>query len=245
MIQLKKITKEYRTGWISRRDRVRALDGLDLEVPMGSGLGLVGLNGAGKSTLIRILLGYARPTAGEVLLNDLPPRRYAERHGIAYVPERVTIPPSWTVRSALQAYAMLGNLENDAWDRVEAAIDRLGLEPLASRRIGALSKGNLQRVGIAQAILAPRKLMVLDEPSDGLDPLWIAEMRTVIREWREADPERILIMASHNLPEVERLTDRIILLHNGRLEAEFATGQSADLEQWLLSTLPALQEARV
>ena len=100
-----------------------------------------------------------------------------EREGIAYVPERVAIPPQWTVRGALVAYAMLGDLGDDAPERVEAALRRLGLEELADRRVGRLSKGNVQRLAIAQALLGDRELMVLDEPTDGLDPVWIAELR--------------------------------------------------------------------
>jgi ABC-type multidrug transport system ATPase subunit len=124
----------------------------------------------------------------------------------------------------MEAYAMLGDAGVDAAERVEAALARLGLSSLAERRVGTLSKGNLQRVAIAHTLLAERKLMVLDEPTDGLDPVWIAELRKILATWRAADPERVLVVASHNLPEVERLTDRVVVLHEGRVREEIPLG---------------------
>jgi ABC-2 type transport system ATP-binding protein len=139
------------------------------------------------------------------------------------------------VRGALRAYAMLSDLEEDAWDRVEAAIRRLGLEALAERRVGRLSKGNVQRVAIAQALLGDRKLMVLDEATDGLDTVWIAELRGIVAEWRAADPERVVVLASHNLPEVERLADAVLVLHGGRVQERIETsGAERGLEAHFL-----------
>jgi ABC-2 type transport system ATP-binding protein len=242
MIELSEVAKAYRSRWAGGT-AVRALDGVSLRVEPGTALGVVGLNAAGKSTLMRVLLGYVRPSSGEARVGGTTPRRYAEHHGIAYVPERVSIPPRWTVRGALRTYAMLGELGADAWERVDAALERLGLTPLAGRRIGTLSKGNLQRVAIAQALLGERSLMVLDEPTDGLDPVWIAELREIIRGWRDADPRRIVVLASHNLAEVERLTDRAVLLHNGRVQAELAAGVES-LEAAFLEKIGELEEPR-
>jgi ABC-2 type transport system ATP-binding protein len=217
MIQLTGVVKEY--GGPFRR-RVRALDGVTLRVEPGTALGVIGLNGAGKSTLLRLLLGYVRPTQGEATIGGVPPRSYAEREGIGYVPERVAIPARWTVRGALQAYAMLGAPGDDAWQRVDTALERLGLRELAGRRVGELSKGNLQRLALAQAFLAERRVLVLDEPTDGLDPEWIARLREILALWRAADPQRVVVCASHNLPEVERLSDRVVVLHEGTVREE-------------------------
>ncbi len=245
MIDLVNLTKIYQPGAFRRGPPVRALSGLNLHIPAGSALGVVGLNGAGKSTLMRLLLGYARPSDGSVTVAGLEPRGYAERYGISYIPERVTIPPGWTVRGAMRAYAMFAGAGARAWEDVEAAVRRLGLDGLLERRIATLSKGNLQRLALAQAILAPRKVMVLDEPTDGLDPVWIAELRAILEEWRHADAERILIIASHNLAEVERLTTRAILLHNGELRGEFRCGDGATpLEPAFLGRIAELEEAR-
>jgi ABC-2 type transport system ATP-binding protein len=243
MIQLRNVVKEFARSRRPGGKRVRALDGVNLGVPAGTALGIVGLNGAGKSTLLRLLLGYARPTSGEATIDGIPPRRYVERYGIAYVPERVSIPAHWTVRHALRTYAMLGEIPGNAWERVDWALARLGLESLALVRVGSLSKGNAQRVGIAQALLADRKLMVLDEPTDGLDPVWVANLRDIIKEWREADADRVVVLASHNLPEVERLADQVQLLHNGRLTGELWANQSS-LEDVVLERIRELGEAR-
>ena len=225
MIRLENVVKDYRGPLLGLRGRpVRALDGVTLRVAAGTALGVIGLNGAGKSTLLRLLLGYLRPTSGEVRVGDLDPRGYAERHGVGYVPERVAIPPDRTVRTALEAYAMLGDLGADAPERVDRALARLGLTDLSHRRVGTLSKGNLQRLAIAHTLLAERRLLVLDEPTDGLDPVWIAELRRIVAEWRAAAPDRVLIVASHNLPEIERLADRVVVLHEGRVREEIALG---------------------
>lgn len=193
-----------------------ALAGLSLEVPAGSALGVVGPNGAGKSTLIRLLLGYLRPTRGTVEIGGLPPRGYVERRGVGYVPERVLIPPRWTVFGALRYYAALGRVP-DAEQRVTDALANLGLHEVAGRRIAALSKGNLQRVALAQALLGDRQLLVLDEPTDGLDPEWTARARELLFRWRRDRPGRVLVFASHNLDEVERVADSVAVLRDGRL----------------------------
>lgn len=219
MISMSEVVKVYRG-----RRSVRALDGVTLRVRPGEALGIIGLNGAGKTTLLRVLLGYARPSSGQVEIAGEAPRSYVERHGISYLPERIAIPPGWTVRGALVAYAMLDGLGAEAGDRIDAALHRLGLTALARRKVGALSKGNLQRLAIAQLLLADRKLLVLDEPTDGLDPVWVARLREIVAEWRAADPERSVVLASHNLPEVERLTERVLVLHAGRVREELRTG---------------------
>lgn len=224
MIRISELVKEYRGSGGAWASPVRALAGVSLHVSPGEAVGVVGANGAGKSTLLRVLLGFARPTSGEVEIAGLAPRSYAERHGVAYVPERVAIPRGWTVRGALHAYAALADLEADADDRVGAAMDRLGLTPLADRKVAALSKGNVQRLAIAQALLADRDLMVLDEPTDGLDPVWIAELRGIMEEWRATDPARVLVLASHNLAEVARAADRVLVLHQGTVREELSGG---------------------
>lgn len=245
MIELDEVTKSYRTGALGMGGRIRALDGVTLQIEPGTACGIIGLNGAGKSTLLRLLMGYLRPTTGRVLIEGVAPRSYVQRTGVAYVAERISIPRGWTVRGALRAYAMLGNLGEDAFDRVELAIERLGLSPLAERKVGALSKGNLQRLGIAQAILADRRLMILDEPTDGLDPVWIFELRQILSDWMADDPTRVLLLTSHNLHEVERLSNRVVLLHNGRIAGELTPGKDGvDLEEAFLARVHALEEGR-
>jgi ABC-type multidrug transport system ATPase subunit len=239
MIRIAGLTHTYRSVW-SRMPAVRALDDVSLEMTAGSAVGIIGVNGAGKTTLLRVLLGYLRPTAGSVEIEGLPPRPYVERYGIGYVPERVAIPRGWTVEGALQAYALLGNAAEDAPARVEGSLERLGLGEIRTRSLGRLSKGNLQRLAIAQAILCERRLMVLDEPTDGLDPLWVAELRAILSEWRAGDADRVAVIATHNLPLLERVADRVLVLHDGRVIADLdllGPGDSPPLEETFLRLL--------
>jgi ABC-type multidrug transport system ATPase subunit len=245
MIELLGVSKTYPGSWFRPGPPVQALDNVDLSIQSGTAVGIVGLNGAGKSTLVRLLLGYIRASFGNATIAGMSPRAYVEENGIAYLPERLTIPRHWGVREALRAYAMMGGIGDDAWERVESAMERLGLQSLATRRVGALSKGNLQRLGIAQAILGDRQVMVLDEPTDGLDPIWLAELRTIVAEWRQARADRIVILASHDLSEVEKLMDRVVLLHNGRVRHEFGDGEiEGTLEQRFLARVGELEEGR-
>lgn len=216
---------------------VTALEDLTYELRAPDVVGVVGLNGAGKSTLLRLLLGYVRPEAGEVRIDGLTPRRYVEAEGVAYLPERVAIPERWTVDRALTAYAMLADAGTDALERVRRVRDRFGLAGVSDRKVGALSKGNLQRLGLAQALLHERRLMVLDEPTDGLDPLWRMRFLELMEEWRSGDPARVLIVASHDLALLERLCTRVLLLSDGRLAAAVGRdgwSRAGGLERWFL-----------
>lgn len=210
MIELRDLGKAYGT----RRSPVHALQAVSLAV--GPGVwAVVGPNGAGKSTLLGLVLGFLRPTSGTVRIAGSPPRRYLRRHGAAYLPERFRLPPEWPVRAALRALARLEGGPGDATARADRALERLGLEAQADRRVGALSRGLNQRLGLAQAILAERDLVVLDEPTEGLDPLWRVRFRDLVAEMRAAG--RTVLLASHELAEVERVADRAILLDEGRV----------------------------
>lgn len=223
MIELDDVVHEYRS-LLPGRGSARALNGVSLRLNEGGVVGLVGVNGAGKTTLIRILLGFLRPHEGRAAIGGLSPRDYVQRFGIGYVPERVAIPARWTVEGALRAYGMMGDAGEDLGDRVARVMSRLGLEEVRQRLVGTLSKGNLQRLAVAQALLGDRRLLVLDEPTDGLDPVWIAELRAILRDWREADPDRVAIVATHDLHFLERAADRVVMLHEGRMVADLVGG---------------------
>lgn len=241
MIRFDEVVKEYRAPpWRAAEGRVRALDGVTLEVSPGVALGIAGPNGAGKSTLLKLLLGYLRPTSGEVRVGGLSPRAYAERSGIGYVPESVAIPGRWTVRGALEAFSALGEVP-ESRERIGEVLRLLALEGSEGRRVGALSKGNRQKVALAQALLGPRKLLVLDEPLNGLDPVWVARLRGILAEWRAADPERVLLVVSHNLAEMERTVDRVAVLVDGRVGATLPAVDEAPLEARFLRTLEELR----
>src|SRR5690606_28906544 len=166
---------------------IDALKDVTLSIPEGGAWGVVGPNGAGKSTLFALLLGFLQPTSGAVRIRGLAPRRYVRRHGAAYLPERFRVPGEWRGRPALVALARLEGLRPDvAARRADEALQRLGLEPFADREVRTLSRGVLQRLGLAQALLGERELLVLDEPTEGLDPLWRIKLRAILEEQRAA-----------------------------------------------------------
>jgi ABC-2 type transport system ATP-binding protein len=196
---------------------VRALDDFSLELQQGEIFGLAGPNGAGKSTMIGLMLGFIGPTSGEVSVDGLEPRRFVEQHGVGYLSELVNVPPSWRVSDALKRYALLSGVPADVLDtRVNESIARLGLEEHQHKRSRQLSKGNLQRLGLAQALLSDKRVLVLDEPTHGLDPVWTQRFRDIVGELRS--PERTILIASHNLDELERVADRVGIIDRGQLQ---------------------------
>ena len=214
MIVFENVGKRYR-GWRGRE--VRALEDFSLEIRPGEVFGLAGPNGAGKSTLISLLLGFLGPSTGAVRIDGQEPRRYIERHGVSYLSELVNVPPTWRVTSALRRYAILAGVPAEALDaRVELLTTTLGLDEHRAKRVRQLSKGNLQRLGLAQALLGDERVVVLDEPTHGLDPVWTQRFRDVVEQLRR--PDRVILIASHNLDELSRLADRVGIIDRGRLQ---------------------------
>ena len=214
MIAFDHVGKRYRS--LLGRE-VRALDDFTLELHAGEVFGVAGPNGAGKSTLISLLLGYLGPSEGVIRIAGLDPRRYVEAHGISYLSELVNIQPAWRTVEALKRYALLAGVPARTRDaRVEHVIDWMGLGEHRAKRVKQLSKGNLQRLGLAQALLREERVVVLDEPTHGLDPVWTQRFRDVVTALRRDD--RVILIASHNLDELARLADRVGIMDHGRLQ---------------------------
>jgi ABC-2 type transport system ATP-binding protein len=205
-------------GASKRYDQRWALRGVDLALEPGSALGLLGPNGAGKTTALRLLLGFSQPSEGSVRLQGLAPADPASRIGVAYLPERLTLPSRMTVRSFLEHHAALAGLRGSERDEdVAAVLETTQLSGRAADRIGALSKGLTQRVGFAQAFLARPRLLLLDEPTSGLDPIGVRDAR----DWILAARSRgcAVLVSSHLLSEVERTCDQIAIIDEGRVAA--------------------------
>jgi ABC-type multidrug transport system ATPase subunit len=214
VIAFDQVGKRYRS--LFGRE-VRALEDFSIELRAGEVFGLAGPNGAGKSTLISLLLGYLGPSEGTIRIDGLDPRRYVEAHGISYLSELVNIPPGWRAEETLRRFALLAGVaasERDA--RVDAVIEQMGLGEHRAKRVKQLSKGNLQRLGLAQALLTEERVVVLDEPTHGLDPVWTQRFRGVVAALRRDD--RMILIASHNLDELARLADRVAIIDHGRLQ---------------------------
>jgi ABC-2 type transport system ATP-binding protein len=210
VIDLHEITKRY--------GRTVALDGLDLEVGPSELVGLLGPNGAGKTTAVKLLLGLARPSSGHGRVLGAPLGDLAVRRRIGYLPELFRYQPWLTAREVLLLHARLAGLP--AGRRAAAASDALTHVDLAERAddaVGGFSKGMQQRLGLGVALLGEPDLVLLDEPTSALDPIGRIEVREIVQAAR--DRGATVILNSHLLTEVERVCDRVVIVHRGRVVA--------------------------
>jgi ABC-2 type transport system ATP-binding protein len=220
VIEFRNVGKIYRS---LLGNSVTAVEEFSLQVHEGEILGIAGPNGAGKTTLIAMMLGFLRPTTGTVEINGFPARRYVEQNGIGYLSELIAINPKWRADTALVRYATLAGIpEPEINAHVNTVIEKLGLTEHREKKVKALSKGNLQRLGLAQALLREEQILVLDEPTHGLDPVWTQRFRDIVEELRR--PDRTILIASHNLDELQRLADRVVIIDHGRLQRVVSTG---------------------
>lgn len=199
-----------------------ALDGVSFRVERGEVVGLLGANGAGKTTLLRILAGLLHPRAGraQVAGFDVVTQARAARHALGYVPEEPVLDAEFRVGEFLELRAALkGVPAAECRPRVEEVSDRLGLLDQQRRLIAELSKGYRQRVGLADALLAQPPVLLLDEPTDGLDPVQRAQTLRLIADLAR---RHTVLLSTHILPEAESVCQRVLILDRGRLVAEGA-----------------------
>ena len=199
-------------GLTKRYGRRRGVEDISLEVPRGQVLGFLGPNGAGKSTTIRLIMGLSRPTAGEVEVFGLSPRRGVQlRRQVGYLPGELVLFPRLTGRDLIGRVARIhGGVDGDDIDHLVA---RLHAE--LDRPLRALSKGNRQKIGVVLAFMHRPELLVLDEPTSGLDPLLQDEFAELVRE--QVGRARTVFLSSHDLDEVDRIVDRVAIIRQGRL----------------------------
>ncbi len=217
------LAKTFRTPF-SRRE-VRALDGLDLSVAAGEVFGLLGPNGAGKTTTVKILLGLTHPTAGRAGLFGLPASDPASRRRVGYLPEGHRFPGYLSARQTLSIFGrMSGVPDADLKARVPELLARVRLSDWADVKVKKFSKGMTQRLGLASALVHRPDLLLLDEPTDGVDPVGRREIRDLLRE--EAARGAAILLNSHLLSEIEMTCDRVAVLRKGKT---VASGRIADL----------------
>jgi ABC-2 type transport system ATP-binding protein len=207
---------------------VHAVDSIDLRVGRGEIYGFLGLNGAGKTTTIRALLGMIRPSVGSVrvLGQAVGPNGRGPWRNVGHMVERPSAYPELSVRENLEVARRLHGLSDR--DAVSRVIERLGLTHDADRKAGALSTGNLQRLGLARALLHEPELVILDEPASGLDPAGVVEIRELLAGLARGKGVTVF-MSSHILTEVDRLATRIGIIHKGRLIEELEAKQMEEL----------------
>ena len=207
------------TNLSKRYGQKQAIDGISFSIRQGEAVGFLGVNGAGKSTTMNILTGYLSASDGEVVIDgvDILTEPLKAKAKIGYLPEQPPLYPEMTVQEYLDFVAELKGVKHaQRKQQVLAAAHRTGLEEVLPRVIRSLSKGYRQRVGIAQALLGSPQLIILDEPTVGLDPAQVIEIRNLIRELGKA---HTVILSSHILSEVQAVCQQVLILSKGRLVA--------------------------
>ena len=208
-----------------------ALNDINLEIGNSEIIGLLGPNGAGKSTLMKSIVGVLKIDEGQILFNgnDVTENEIATKKNMGFLPENNTLYPEMYVKEYLNFVA---DIHQIAKERVDEVIELVGITPEKSKKISQLSKGYKQRVGLAQAILHSPDLLILDEPTNGLDPNQIIEIRNVIKE---IGRQKTVILSTHIMQEVEALCSRVILIHQGNIiqdsQIEEFKGKYGSLEE--------------
>ncbi len=212
MIQLSQVTKSY--------GGVKAVDNITLSIPSGQILGFLGPNGAGKTTTMRMITCYMPPTSGKITVDglDTGEQSLEVRRKIGYLPEMAPVYQDMNVVDYLNYVADLRQIEGDTrTKRIKSVIERCGLSDVLGKYVGQLSKGYRQRVGLAQAMMHDPEMLILDEPTAGLDPNQIAEIRMLIKELGR---EKTVILSTHILSEVQATCSRIVIINQGRIVAD-------------------------
>jgi ABC-2 type transport system ATP-binding protein len=211
-IQIENLSKSYGT--------IRALSGVSFTVSKGEVIGLLGPNGAGKTTLMKVITGYLEPDDGDVTIHgvDVVENPIAAQRRIGYLPESAPLYGEMLVQEYLEMIAVMRGVPPDKRrDRMVAAIRATGLDDRVQQAIGTLSKGYRQRVGIAQAIIHEPDILILDEPTTGLDPTQIVEIRDLIKQLAQ---KTTVLLSTHILSEVEATCERVVVIMQGELRAD-------------------------
>ena len=219
-IVVSKVTKYYGTQ--------KALNDISFSIPAGEIVGFIGPNGAGKSTMMKIITGFFPADRGEVTVCGLPcgPSAREVRQLIGYLPENNPLYPEMYVREYLSWVADLFSLGSRGREAVTSVIERTGLTREQGKKIGALSKGYRQRVGLAQALIHDPQVLILDEATTGLDPNQIIEIRNLISE---EGREKTVMLSTHIMQEVEAICSRVIIIDQGNIVADGPIGEIASL----------------
>jgi ABC-2 type transport system ATP-binding protein len=216
MINGTNLTKTFYNFW--GKPKAKALSDLNITVKKGEITGLLGPNGAGKSTLMKLLLGHLYPTSGTLKVMDKSPRDVMTKRFIGYLPERTSFYRNLNARETLHFFAALLGLEKkEATNRIEQLINMVGLSGIGTRLVGEFSNGMRKRLGLAQALLNDPELLLLDEPTAGLDPVGCREVKDLIKVLKERG--KTILMTTHLLGDVQDVSDTILILYGGKLKA--------------------------
>ena len=241
VIEVSGLEKVFRDFW--RRPKVRAVDGIDLDIRRGEIFGLLGPNGSGKSTTIKILLGLLYPSAGTVRVLGRAPRDVSAKRDIGYLPEESYLYHYLSARETLDFYARLFSLDaRSRRERVGQLLEMVGLASAGRRAVGEFSKGMARRVGLAQALVNDPQLVILDEPTSGLDPIGCRQVKDLMLAL--AKRGKTIVLSSHLLADVEDVCDRVAILYNGRIRARGRIRELLSERDRVRLTFPSLPPDR-
>lgn len=216
-IRIEKLTKDFRIGM--RGLKLRAVEDLTLTVNDNQIFGLLGPNGCGKSTTMKVILGLLDPTRGECFIYGRSSNSVRSRHDVGFLPEAPYFYKYLSGRELVQFYAKICGVPRDEiGDRTQSVLKLVNMEEAAHRRVGTYSKGMLQRIGIAQSIVHDPRLVILDEPTAGVDPIGSHEIAEMILSLKERG--KTVMLCSHLLAQVEGICDRVAIMNKGRLVLE-------------------------
>jgi ABC-2 type transport system ATP-binding protein len=208
------LTKVFKDFWL--RNRVKAVNEIDLDIHSGEVFGLLGPNGSGKSTTIKLILGLLHPTAGRIAVFARHPSDVKNKQRIGYLPEESYLYPFLNAYETLEYYARLFHQKRTIRkSRIETLLEMVGLQHVARRPIGEYSKGMQRKIGLAQALINDPDLLILDEPTSGMDPIATADVKRVIKSLAERG--KTILLCSHLLADVEDVTDRVAIMYGGKV----------------------------
>lgn len=208
LIKVDGVTKSYGNEF--------SLNGINLSVKKGRIFALLGPNGAGKTTLVKLILNLMHADSGNILVNEINVNNKHSRNGIAFIPEKFTFFPFYTAKGVLEFFGKMKGLDGAILqEQVAHALEVMKIKELANRKLSQMSKGQVQRVGLASILIGSNDLIILDEPFSGLDPIGIRDLKEIIRELKNQG--KTLFINSHILMEMEQLCDDVAILNHGKL----------------------------
>lgn len=239
LIRCARLTKVFKDFWL--RDRVTAVNSIDLDVRRGEVFGLLGPNGSGKSTTIKMILGLLHPTSGVVSVFGKPARDVTVKQNIGYLPEESYLYRFLNARETLEYYGKLFHQDRrKRQQRIDMLLEMVGLDKVQRRPIGEYSKGMQRRIGLAQALINDPKLLILDEPTTGLDPIGTKQIKDLILRLR--DTGKTVLLCSHLLSDVEDVTDRAAIMFGGKVRRAGTIEELLEKQDQTTITTPTLDE---
>jgi ABC-2 type transport system ATP-binding protein len=235
VVQAENLTKVFRDFW--HRPKVTAVNGISFEVRPGEVFGLLGPNGSGKSTTLKMILGLLHPTRGRLRVLGRSPREVKAKARIGYLPEESYLYPYLTSEETLHFYGKLFDLpRTERYERIGQLLDMIGLKHARRRRVGEFSKGMARRIGLAQALINDPDLVVLDEPTAGLDPIGCRQVKDLIVTL--ARRGKTVLLSSHLLADVEDVCQRVAIMYNGRIQAMGTIDELLEVKSRYRITMP-------